>query len=96
MSKLVLTAEMKAKEGCLETMLIEAKKLIALTRNEQGCIVYELLSNNENKHVYMFHEVWASEEDWKRHMESAHLVHFLNTKDEYLDDLKLGQWNIVN
>ncbi|MFV0484591.1 MAG: putative quinol monooxygenase [Bacteroidales bacterium] len=96
MSKLFLTAKIRAKNGCLEAMLIEAKKLIEPTRKEEGCLVYELLSSSEDGDVYMFYEVWASEEDLQRHTKSPHFMHFLAVKDDCIEDLQLERWSFVN
>lgn len=44
------------------------------TRAEKGCIVYDLLQNQDNATDLTFYEEWESAEDLAVHSKSEHLV----------------------
>jgi quinol monooxygenase YgiN len=48
--------------------------LIEPTRQEKGCIVYELLQNQEDVTDFTFVEEWESQEMLNTHLASAHIA----------------------
>lgn len=48
--------------------------IIEPTRKEEGCIVFELLENQENHTDFTFVEEWESQELWSNHMASVHIA----------------------
>jgi quinol monooxygenase YgiN len=55
----------------LRAVLLE---LIAPTRNEVGCITYELLQNLSDPTDFTFVEEWSSNEDLEAHLQSSHIA----------------------
>lgn len=55
----------------LKSVLI---RLIEPTRQEYGCIIYELLQNQENPTDFTFVEEWESQALLKKHLASAHIA----------------------
>jgi quinol monooxygenase YgiN len=49
------------------------KSLIEPTRQESGCITYELLQNNADLSEFTFVEEWGSNEALDAHLESTHI-----------------------
>lgn len=56
--------------GDLQTLLVG---LLAPTRQEKGCIQYDLLQNNEDPTDFTFVEIWESQADLDAHLASDHL-----------------------
>ena len=56
------------KPGCREPFLEAARSLINHSRAEAGNVSYYLTREDEN--VYVFMEIWRSEEALQEHMES--------------------------
>ena len=48
-------------------------KLVEATRQETGCIKYELLQNQAEPTDFTFVEEWASDDALDAHMKSAHM-----------------------
>lgn len=48
--------------------------LIAKTLQEPGCLLYDLVIEQDSDHWLML-EKWASQEAWDQHMETAHVKH---------------------
>ena len=58
--------------------------LVASTRNEEGCITYELLQNVEDPHDLTFVEEWSSAEALQAHFETEHFLAVAARADELL------------
>lgn len=80
----ILTATMRAKPGREEELGRRLHALIAPTRAEAGCVIYDLHRSTEDQAVWMFYEVWRTKDDLERHGQSPHLTAFKATADEVL------------
>jgi len=67
------------KEAELKNALIG---LVALTRQEAGCLNYDLHSLPEDATRFLFHENWTSQAHLEAHLQSAHLKALLPRVDE--------------
>lgn len=47
--------------------------LVAATRQEAGCLQYDLLQNLDDPAEFTFVETWASDADLERHLHAPHL-----------------------
>lgn len=56
MSKLTIVANVKAAADKVDLVRAELEKLIPITRQEQGCIQYDLHQDNENPAHFLFFE----------------------------------------
>lgn len=70
--------------------------LIEPTRQEQGCVLYELLQNNQEPREFTFVEEWTSERDLDLHLASDHIAAALERLPELLDgDGVIGRFSVV-
>lgn len=91
--QLTLVAKIKAKAGQEEQAKEELLKLIPPTRQEEGCISYHLYVDTENPDLFIFHEIWASEELWKKHIESNHFKAFADQISHLVDgNIVIEKW----
>jgi len=68
-----VVARIKAKPGKVEEVREALTGLVAPTRNEPGCIVYELLQNTDDPTDFTFVEEWESEAALAAHASSDHI-----------------------
>lgn len=81
---LTVVAEMKAQEG-KEAELREALiGLVAPTRQEDGCVQYDLHEKVDEPGRFVFYENWTSAEHLARHGQSAHITAFRARRDGLL------------
>ncbi len=79
---LQLVAIVEAKEGMRDLVRNACLELIAPTRAEKGCQQYIFHEDVENKNVFIFYEVWESQADLQKHMQSEHFKnHGVKTQD---------------
>lgn len=73
---LCLVATMTAKEDAIELVREEMSKLVAPTRAEKGCLLYDLHQGNKEKNVFILYEKWATYEEWQVHRNTEHMQNF--------------------
>ena len=95
MSTLTLVAKVTAKTG-KEAELEEAlRALIAPTRDEEGCLRYDLHLSDEVAGIFVFLEDWQTRELWERHMVSPHIESFKVRSEELVADWQLDQFTRI-
>lgn len=96
MTQLTLVAIITAKSG-LETEL--GQRLAALvepTRQETGCIKYNLHHSQTDEAVWLLYEKWASREALEAHFAMPYLQAFLVEKDRILaKDMQLMFLDVI-
>jgi len=73
---LTVVAEMQAKPGKEDDLRRAVLALIEPTRQEDGCVQYDLHVHSSDPSRFVFYENWTSQEHLDRHAASAHLKNF--------------------
>jgi quinol monooxygenase YgiN len=73
---IIVTAMMYVKPGNKDAFILEAKDLISATRQEEGCISYNLLASTEDDDVLVMLERWEDMDSLDKHMETRHFKQF--------------------
>jgi quinol monooxygenase YgiN len=81
MSKLAVVAKLVARKDTVESVKTELLKLIAPTRQEDGCIEYRLHQDNEDPAVFIFYENWESLASLEQHINSRHYKDYIAALD---------------
>lgn len=89
MSQLTIVAHIKAKAGHEAAVLAELEKLIPITRAEEGCLQYDLHSDNSDPTYFMFYENWTSRELWQTHMSAPHLDAYMSATEGMVAEFTL-------
>ena len=86
MSKTVLgvVARIIAKPESVEIVREELKSLLEPTRQEAGCILYELLQNDADPTDFTFYEEWTNAAALDAHARSAHIKEVFTNLDGHL------------
>jgi len=79
-------ATLKAKPGQEDTLQQELLALIPITRQEDGCINYDLHRSTSDPAWFVFHENWTSKAALDAHLANAHLVAFMGKADTLLSE----------
>ena len=73
---LTVVATLKAKPGQEAALRAELLGLIPTTRQEPGCLNYDLHQATDSPAVFLFHENWASKKHLDDHLARPHLQAF--------------------
>ncbi|MBF0638689.1 MULTISPECIES: putative quinol monooxygenase [Pseudomonas] len=58
---------------------------VAASRAEAGCIEYHMLRDRQDPSLFIFYEVWASQEALDSHSSLPHMQQFLDARMDYLE-----------
>lgn len=72
-STLRVVARFVARPDAIDEIKAILEGLIAPTRQEAGCIRYDLLHNEADSTDFVFDEEWASDAALDRHLETPHI-----------------------
>lgn len=84
---LTIVANIHAKPGQEEQLLSELTKLVEPTRDEDGCIQYDLHRNNDDPAHFMFYETWKTRDLWQLHKHTAHITAFREVAKDVMDTM---------
>jgi quinol monooxygenase YgiN len=71
MDEIRVIARALARAGKEEQLRNTLRGMLALTRSEKGCKLYELYESN-NKRLFYFYEKWESQDALDRHTKTPH------------------------
>ena len=89
MSKLSLVAIVIAKDNHKDLVEKEIRKLIPITRKEDGCINYNLFLDNKNDKRFILQENWETYDKWQVHMKSEHMNLYTEVTKEAVESWEL-------
>jgi quinol monooxygenase YgiN len=81
---IIVTAMMNVKPGKKDAFILDAKELVVTTRQEKGCISYDLLASTEDEDLLVMLEKWENIESLNAHMETDHFKKFGGTIERFL------------
>ena len=82
-------ATIEIKPGSLTNVLGAVAQCINATRNEPGCISYDLNQNVNNENLLTFVERWQSAEDLEQHFVQPHMKLWRNQGGPHIVDRKI-------
>ncbi|MEY4386170.1 MAG: hypothetical protein RLY20_1453 [Verrucomicrobiota bacterium] len=84
MKHLTVIATMRAKPGQEAALRAAVLALVPITRQEPGCINYDLHIATDDPGRFMFHENWTSKRHLDDHLARPHLTAFIAKADTLL------------
>ncbi|WP_298771657.1 putative quinol monooxygenase [uncultured Shewanella sp.] len=91
MTKLTIVARIQAKQDKVNLVKSELVKLIEPTRQEAGCLQYDLHQDNTDPSVFIFYENWENRELWQTHMGNTHLQAYMAATDGAVESFMLNE-----
>jgi quinol monooxygenase YgiN len=71
------------------------QELVEKTREEDGCIVYELYQDNKDSSVLTMIEEWTDEEALAKHMKTEHFLRIVPLVGEFTEGSELNIYHKV-
>lgn len=84
MSALNVVAVLTAKPGSEDVVSGALAKLAAATREEEGCVSYELLVSRADPSTFITIEQWQSQGHLDAHMQAPHVAEAFATAGDHL------------
>lgn len=91
-------AHLRPRPGADEQLREVLKSMVGPTREEAGCVAYDLHeSMSEARRQFSFYEIWRSEADHAAHMKSPHVRVLLMRQSELVDgDILLDHLTLIS
>ncbi len=86
MSIVTVVAKVTAKSDAVAAVRAECLKMIAPTRQEEGCIEYRLHQDNDDPALFIFYENWQSAAALDQHMNSSHFQAYVAAVGDLIAD----------
>ena len=77
-------AELSLKPGTTEKAVAAARKAVAETNKEEGCVFYQMFSNIADPASLVLVERWKSREALSQHMETPHFKAWREAGKEFI------------
>jgi quinol monooxygenase YgiN len=97
---LTVMARVYVKPGSEEQVKKELLNLVPITRQEPGCIQYDMHVNIDlntleiNPRMYLFYENWRSRQDWDLHMKMPYLKTWFDMAPTVTEKIELTIWKM--
>jgi quinol monooxygenase YgiN len=95
MSPLIVIATVVAKKESVEQLKGELLKLVAPTRQEEGCISYTLQQDNEDPSVFIFYETWENLAYLEKHMASSHFCAYVKAAESLMAGKTVHKMSLI-
>jgi quinol monooxygenase YgiN len=92
-STLTVVAEILAKPGKEEQVKVALMKLVEPTRNESGCVQYDLHQCLNEPGRFLFFANWKSESDLTEHLQTPHIQEAVSALEPIMSEpLKISKY----
>jgi quinol monooxygenase YgiN len=91
-----LVVMMHAKPGQELFLQAELTALLRPTRNEEGCLLYDLHRSTDAPTDFLFYEIWASPEAHAAHKQTPHFLRFTARRDTLLAARESTFWKKIS
>ena len=83
--RIVVWAGLRVKDGAIEAFKELAAPVIEATRQEPGCIKYDLPQDSADPQTFYFFEEYADENAYKAHREMSYMPAMREGREKLLD-----------
>jgi quinol monooxygenase YgiN len=91
---LTVVARLRARPGQETELRHQLQRLVNPTREEAGCITYELSESKSEPGLFLFYEVWKSDADLDLHFETSHMKAIGKILPDLLvEPMDLSKWS---
>lgn len=96
MSKqLPMIVKFEVKRDKIEFVKSELLKLLGPSREDEGCVLYQLHQDQEDPSIFMFYEIWETEALWKAHDVTPHVSDFIKAIEDSVISITHNKLNIL-
>jgi quinol monooxygenase YgiN len=90
-----LVVMMHAKPGQELLLQAELTALVRPTKNEEGCLLYDLHRSTDVPGDFLFYEIWSSREAHTAHKQTPHFLRWNARKDTLLASRESTFWKKI-
>jgi len=80
--QLPMIVKFEVKKDKIEFVKSELMKLLDPSREDEGCVLYQLHQDQKDPSIFMFYEIWETEALWKAHDVTPHVLDFIKAIED--------------
>ena len=84
--KIVLMARLNVKKDQVEALKQAALAIVAESRQESGCVNYDVHQLIDDETVFLWHETWANKAALDEHFAKSYTKEFFARFDDFADE----------
>ncbi|MCC3701250.1 putative quinol monooxygenase [Rouxiella badensis] len=84
-----IVAPLTVKPEFIEEVTTALLAVVSASREELGCLQYDLHREIDNPNNFVFYERWRSDEAIAQHEQSAHFKHFVSQIEGKLEKIEI-------
>ena len=93
---IAVTAEICFKPEAVKAGLLILRNVIDVSRNDEGCITYQLFRFPDTPERFIFIEQWSNFVTWQNHMNTKHLAQVKVDLEPHLaEPLKVHWYDLI-
>ena len=96
LAPLTIIAHIQAIQGQSDFVKKELLKLIEPTLKEKGCIQYDLHWEPSSPEQFLFFENWETRDLWQAHMQTPHIMAFIDAVEDYLENFSVQEMTKIS
>ncbi|WAT02894.1 putative quinol monooxygenase [Rouxiella chamberiensis] len=89
-----IVAPLTVKSEFLDDVTQALLTIVAASREELGCLQYDLHREIDSENSFVFYERWQSQEAVEQHEQSAHFQHFVSQLDGKLEKIEIKKMKL--
>ena len=93
--ELTVVAQVRAQPGTVAQLVAAQTVLVEATRQEEGCIRYDLHVSTDEPDLVLFIETWASEAAWQTHMQGPAVQAFREAAGHLVGEFNLRTYRQI-
>lgn len=92
--KVTVNAILEPKEGHAEQLFLELKKVQQASREEEGCIQYNI-HQSVDTNTFVLYEVWKDQDAVDSHAQTAHYQEYRKNTAEHLSSREVYRLKLI-
>lgn len=92
---LFVTSVLRAKPGMRDELRVKLNERATASKNEPGCVRYELLNQTDDPDVFLLNEAWANDAALETHFKTEGYVKWQAMRDKLVASRQFTKWQAV-
>lgn len=95
MEKIIISAFLVAKPDKEQAVREVLEEVLTHSRQEEGCIQYDVHQSLENTHQFLIYEIWVNEDEIHKHIDTEHYQNYRKNIEPLIESRNVQKWSLI-
>lgn len=95
MEKVIISAFLAAKQDKEREVKEVLEEVLTHSRQEEGCIQYDVHQSLENNQQFMIYEIWVNEDEINKHIDTEHYKKYREDIEPLIESRNVQKWSLI-